>query len=88
MVTTNGEYTATLNRLRFVIERDELDGGWVAYCPEIPGCAGQGETETESLLDAANSAMEIIKFRVEEAIRNHQHESSSTTEPHEVSVAL
>lgn len=36
-------------------ERDELDGGWIAECVELPGCMSQGETEAEALENLADA---------------------------------
>lgn len=34
---------------RVLLEKDEETGEWAAWCPELPGCASAGETETEAL---------------------------------------
>lgn len=41
-------HTAT-SRLRVFTKTDELDGGWIAWCEDFPGCVSQGETEEEAL---------------------------------------
>lgn len=34
---------------RVTLTKDELDGGWVADCIDLPGCLSQGETQAEAL---------------------------------------
>ena len=36
-------------RWRVILEPDLETGDWAAWCPELPGCASAGETETEAL---------------------------------------
>ena len=38
---------------------DEHDDLWIAYCPEIPGANGQGDTEAEAL-DSLREAIDLI----------------------------
>ena len=33
---------------RIVLEKDPEIGDWAAWCPELPGCASCGRTETEA----------------------------------------
>ncbi len=34
---------------RVILEPDAETGDWAAWCPELPGCASAGETESEAL---------------------------------------
>ena len=34
---------------RVLLEKDEETGEWAVWCPELPGCASAGETESEAL---------------------------------------
>jgi predicted RNase H-like HicB family nuclease len=34
---------------RVILERDLESGDWAVWCPELPGCASAGETESEAL---------------------------------------
>ncbi len=55
------------NEFTAVIERD---GEWyVAYCPEIPGANGQGQSEEESLGSLAEAIQLILDDRREEGLR-------------------
>ena len=44
-----------------VIQRlpDDEGGGYLAYFPELPGCAGDGETPEEALADAQSALLEL-----------------------------
>jgi predicted RNase H-like HicB family nuclease len=42
------------------LERDDLDGFWLAYCPTLPGAASQGGTidaAVASLMDAVDGVL-------------------------------
>ena len=45
------------NEFTAIVERD--DSWFVAYCPEIPGANGQGQTK-EECLDNLKAAIELI----------------------------
>lgn len=38
-----------MSQYRVQLTEDELDGGWVAECLDLPGAMGQGGTEAEAL---------------------------------------
>lgn len=50
---------------RTSVVRDHLDGGYVAACPSLPGCFGQGETEEEALRDLAAAMMATFRAELE-----------------------
>ena len=56
-----GEFTA-------VIEEAE-EGGFWAYCPEVPGANGQGETMTETKESLAEAIKLILEDRLEDGLR-------------------
>ncbi len=39
------------------------EGGWVVECPALPGCASQGETETEALENIADAIQAVLEVR-------------------------
>lgn len=43
------------------LERDELDGGWVAECLEVPGCMSEGETQDEALRNLVDAMSEVTE---------------------------
>ncbi len=48
----------------------EKDGEWfIAYCPEIPGANGQGETKNEAIDILAEAISLILQNRREEGLR-------------------
>lgn len=88
---SDGEHFSATWMPVIVAEPDELDGGWVAYVPDLPGCVAQGETEEEALDEVASVALEVIKFRVERALETHRktHQvRQGPREAHQVRVAL
>jgi predicted RNase H-like HicB family nuclease len=42
------------------VERDEVDGGWIAECISLPGCMSQGETEEEALENLADALAGVL----------------------------
>ena len=46
-------------------ERDELDGGWIAECVDLPGCMSQGETEEEALENLADAIGGVLAVKVQ-----------------------
>ena len=48
----------------------ERDGDWhIAYCPEIPGANGQGQTKEEARQNLADAIALILEDRREDALR-------------------
>ncbi len=45
------------------------EGGYFAYCPEIPGANGQGETIEECSQNLADAIVLILEDRREESLR-------------------
>jgi predicted RNase H-like HicB family nuclease/predicted RNA binding protein YcfA (HicA-like mRNA interferase family) len=60
----DAEESATWH-LTVTTERDELDGGWIAECVDLPGCMSQGETEEEALENLADAIGGILAVKVQ-----------------------
>jgi predicted RNase H-like HicB family nuclease len=45
------------------------EGGYVAFCPEIPGANGQGETPEEAKRNLAEAIELILADRLEDGLR-------------------
>jgi predicted RNase H-like HicB family nuclease len=52
-------------KLSVVVHKDELDGGFIAECLDIPGCISQGETETEANQNLADAVTACITVMIE-----------------------
>ncbi len=46
--------------LSVIIRPDAEEGGYVAECPELPGCLSQGETIEETLANVREAAEGIL----------------------------
>lgn len=57
------------NEFTAIIEPAE-EGGFWAYCPEVPGANGQGETVEETLDDLKSAIEDALGFMREEAANN------------------
>jgi predicted RNase H-like HicB family nuclease len=56
------------------VEPDELDGGFVAECVDLPGCMSQGETEEEALENLADAISAVLAVQMQDqmaALRHH-----------------
>lgn len=60
--------TESMWTFRVLLERDDLDGGWVAECIDLPGCVSQGETEDETLRNIVTAITEVIAVRMEQQL--------------------
>ena len=48
----------------------EQDGPWfIAYCPEVPGANGQGETKQEAISSLRDAIALILEDRREDGLR-------------------
>ena len=55
------------NEFTAVFERD--GDWWIAYCPEIPGANGQGNTKAEAKQDLAEAIALVLEDRREDGMR-------------------
>jgi predicted RNase H-like HicB family nuclease len=62
----------TPRHLTVVLERDDLDGGWVAECLELPGCVAQGESEREVISNIIDAVAAVIAIRMEDQVCSGQ----------------
>jgi predicted RNase H-like HicB family nuclease len=60
---SHAEWTLTVR-----VGPDTLDGGWVAECPELPGCVSQGETREEALSNLSDAIAGVISLRLEQQL--------------------
>ncbi len=55
-------------KLHIVLRPDEIDGGVIAECPEIPGCMTAGETEEEALANLREAIELCLEVRREKGM--------------------
>lgn len=55
-------------QLTVTLERDDLDGGWVAECVDLPGCVSQGETIDEALANIADAIVGVVAARMQQQV--------------------
>jgi predicted RNase H-like HicB family nuclease len=58
------------------IEKDELDGGYVAECIELPGCMSQGETEEEALENIVDAITAVLEAKMQRHLQASAFEFS------------
>jgi predicted RNase H-like HicB family nuclease len=49
--------------MQFVVtlEPDEVDGGFVADCPQLPGCMSHGDTRDEALTNIRGAILAVLE---------------------------
>lgn len=62
------------------VREDSLDGGWVAECPELPGCFSQGETKEEALYNLTDAVAGIVSLRMEQQLSATSPDSDGAEE--------
>jgi predicted RNase H-like HicB family nuclease len=80
------QHTAQFPPLTITVEEDELDGGWVAECADLPGCVSQGDTKEEAIENIADAIGAILSVRITQA--THDHEPHDRHDRDTYSVAL
>lgn len=55
-------------KFRCVVTRDELDGGWIAECVDLPGAMSQGETQDEAMTSLIDAMTGIIALRLQKQL--------------------
>lgn len=72
-------------RIPYAVHKDELDGGYIAECADLPGCMSQGETEEEAVESLADAVADYISVVIEDHLQK-QHAVSVTKEAKETLV--
>jgi predicted RNase H-like HicB family nuclease len=55
-------------RIRMVVEEDEIDGGFIAEAPDVPGAMAQGDTPREALENLIDAVQGVLAAKMEEQI--------------------
>ncbi len=55
--------------LRLSVTPDEVDGGFVAECLDLPGAMSQGETQAEALENLIDAVQGVVAAKMEENFR-------------------
>jgi predicted RNase H-like HicB family nuclease len=49
-------------------EFDAVDGAWIAWVEELPGCVSEGESEKDALDHLTDAIAAVIELKVDEAL--------------------
>lgn len=76
-----------------VVAPDELDGGWVAECINLPGCMSQGDTEEEALENLMDAMGGVLAARMHAQLREtlprlHREPTDSSEHQHEIALSV
>jgi predicted RNase H-like HicB family nuclease len=56
-------------RLRVEIREDEIDGGFVATCIDLPGCGSQGDTVDEAVENIIEAISGVLETQMHREVR-------------------
>lgn len=48
---------------------DEIDGGWIAECVDLPGCVSDGDTIDEALQHLTEAIIGVLSVRLQQHAR-------------------
>jgi predicted RNase H-like HicB family nuclease len=65
--------------LEISVIADELDGGFIAECANVPGAMSQGETKEEALENLIDAVQGIVAAQMEASFRDSAVESAPGT---------
>jgi predicted RNase H-like HicB family nuclease len=55
--------------LQVAVTPDEIDGGFIAECLDVPGAASQGNTQAEALENLIDAVQGVVAAKMEENFR-------------------
>jgi predicted RNase H-like HicB family nuclease len=74
------------------IRPDEVDGGFVAECLELPGCVSDGDSEEEAMHNIAEAIIGVLAVRIlrsaQASTAGHAVSNSASKTEHDHRVAL
>jgi predicted RNase H-like HicB family nuclease len=56
-------------KIRLSVTPDEIDGGFVAECLDLPGAVAQGETKSEALENLVDAVQGVVAAKMDESVR-------------------
>jgi predicted RNase H-like HicB family nuclease len=64
-------FSSTLN-FSIEVTPDEIDGGFIAECLELPGCMSQGETREEALRNIVDAIAGVLETKMEDQLHGSE----------------
>jgi predicted RNase H-like HicB family nuclease len=87
-ISRDDQAASATGRLTVLTERDEVDGGWIAECVDLPGCMSQGETEREALENLADAIGGVLAVRVQDRLLKDLQRDGSTEARHTHAISV
>lgn len=72
---------------KIAVVEDEVDGGYVVECVNLPGCMSQGETVEEALDNLSEAIAGVLAARIDRNLHDQEARSPVHT-PSELTVPL
>jgi predicted RNase H-like HicB family nuclease len=75
---------------RVLVTEDEIDGGYVVECLNLPGCMSQGETIDQAIENIGEAIAGVLATRFERSLRAQAHDAGklATYPPEGITVPL
>lgn len=64
---------------KVLVTEDEIDGGYVVECLNLPGCMSQGETIDEAIENIGEAIAGVLASRFERSLRAQAQEAGKLT---------
>lgn len=74
-------------QLHILLEEDD-DGGFVAYCPALPGCVSEGDTQEEALENIKDAIKLWLETKDQIAIKERHSTGLNTRKRRELALAV
>jgi predicted RNase H-like HicB family nuclease len=65
-----GTVLASRVAFRILVEPDAIDGGFIAECPNLPGCMSQGDTPQKALENLVEAIAGVLEVRMQRNLRD------------------
>jgi predicted RNase H-like HicB family nuclease len=84
---------AAMTKFTVQLRRDELDGGWIAECVDLPGCVSDGDTVDEALQHLMEAITGVLSVRLQQHARQVtcelvEYEHQAQAGPRKVAISL
>lgn len=74
--------------LEIEVVPDDLDGGWIARCVDLPGCVSQGETELEAVENLGDALGGVVAARLAQQLQSDPPGSQPGQHRHRIALSV
>jgi predicted RNase H-like HicB family nuclease len=70
------------------VEPDELDGGYISECLDLPGCMSQGDTEEAALESLADAIAAVLAVQIQDQVAALAQQGQAAGHEHRLKLAV